>query len=292
MSRKPKFTLIEMLVILGIIAVLAALLLPGLRRARERASRIQCRSNLRQQGVAVATYISDYDAEFPLVYPHGQGAWYPTPQTNTGVWAEMEEYAGAWKAYLCPQFHSQGYANARQGGGYYSHLLNPSWMWPGDYLLQKNAGSLGWLGYCTYWWWSDPTTRNPWKRVDVDLADEYREYEPWGALYLVADNNKVTHLRSSPSELTVRVEAYPAYGGWPGWDGRTFDELGGNARHLGTDGHPEGGNLLFADGRVEWSPLWGPVTNDGTRAGLPWDHQVQTHSSAPPKVEGLQPLSW
>jgi prepilin-type N-terminal cleavage/methylation domain-containing protein len=61
------FTLIELLVVVAIIAILAALLLPALRTAREKALRITCMTQLRQLGVAVHLYASDFDSALPWV---------------------------------------------------------------------------------------------------------------------------------------------------------------------------------------------------------------------------------
>jgi prepilin-type N-terminal cleavage/methylation domain-containing protein/prepilin-type processing-associated H-X9-DG protein len=58
------FTLVEMLVVIAIISILAALLMPTLRSARESARRIACMSNLRQISMALLQYSGDNDGAF------------------------------------------------------------------------------------------------------------------------------------------------------------------------------------------------------------------------------------
>lgn len=65
---RAAFTLIELLVVIAIIAILAAMLLPSLNAARGAARRAACGGNLRQVGVAMALYVSDYNGTYPPWY--------------------------------------------------------------------------------------------------------------------------------------------------------------------------------------------------------------------------------
>ncbi len=70
-TRKPRpsgFTLVELLVVIGIIALLIGLLLPSLTRARETSKRVVCLSNLRQMAIAAQNYANSNHGYYPIAY--------------------------------------------------------------------------------------------------------------------------------------------------------------------------------------------------------------------------------
>jgi len=68
MPRKRAFTLVELLVVIGIIALLIAILLPALGKAREASQKTVCLSNLRQLGTAMQLYATEYKDFIPIGY--------------------------------------------------------------------------------------------------------------------------------------------------------------------------------------------------------------------------------
>lgn len=72
-NQSEGFTMVEMLTVIAIIAILAALLLPVLSKAQMRAKRIWCENNLSQQGIAFHNFAHDHNSKFPMAVPMADG---------------------------------------------------------------------------------------------------------------------------------------------------------------------------------------------------------------------------
>src|SRR5579862_8852866 len=75
MKRRNGFTLVELLVVIGIIAVLISILLPALNKARKAAQLTKCASNLRQIGQASLMYAQDTKGNLPEPFVSSTNYW-------------------------------------------------------------------------------------------------------------------------------------------------------------------------------------------------------------------------
>jgi prepilin-type N-terminal cleavage/methylation domain-containing protein len=125
MKKRP-FTLIELLIVIAIIAILAALLLPALSRAREQARKSTCASNLKQVGLGIMLYAEDYAERLP---PFSYGTGYLGCLGYGGAdgcrWGDMVfSYLQDTNVFDCP---SRSQKMCRLAGGTYFDISSFSY---------------------------------------------------------------------------------------------------------------------------------------------------------------------
>ena len=101
------FTLIELLIVISIIAILAAMLLPALNTAREKARQIHCTSNMKQLGLAVTMYTDQYLDTYPSV------STYTVNSITVYAPSMLAHGTGlGGKVFICPTFAQDSRAMA------------------------------------------------------------------------------------------------------------------------------------------------------------------------------------
>lgn len=127
--RQPTaFTLVELLVVIGIISILASLLMPALVHAKQQANRVKCLNHIRQINLALTLYADDHQGQFP------------PRRRRPDVWmAKLQPYYVDSKLLLCPSdsFRSDRSYVINGWNDYFESTLSETnynqfknWFWP------------------------------------------------------------------------------------------------------------------------------------------------------------------
>ncbi len=233
MRERRGFTLIELLVVIAVIALLMAILLPALNVAREQGRRTACLSNMRQVGVALMLYQTEYE----YTPPKTQAVFdYASPASRDNVlkllrpMVSAEEPNRATPVYACPSLKpnpNPAYAPTRTSRtGYLANAVllgrkTASIPTPGKLIVMQE----GWSLSNHLWVQPEPITRT--EAVLRGLAPT--QYQEWHMFASQSDH---------PSWFTVE------------------------RREQTANVHKDGGNFIYADGHADYRKYWERESGD------------------------------
>jgi prepilin-type N-terminal cleavage/methylation domain-containing protein/prepilin-type processing-associated H-X9-DG protein len=274
MWRRFGFTLIELLVALAIIGIVVALLLPAVQAAREAARRIQCTNNLKQLGLAVASYESSNGCFPPGCLPRGFSIAQNGTNQDFSVFVRLLPYLEQQTAYNSANMSlmSMNWENMTLSA------IGVATLWcPSDYAVTTSyglynvtsSGQQVQVGY--YWGTSYSAVTGPWEwdlfnlvpgTLDQLVPGEGQRIAQLGPIYALS-SIRVAQVSDGLSNTLLLGET--ADTGWPRWwtwgdgdntlvgtsAGPNFNTMAlpfSNVNSL----HPGGANCTFGDGSVKF----------------------------------------
>ena len=115
MKRKSNFSLIELLIVIAIIAILAAMLLPALNSARAKARNVSCISNLKQNGILFQEYCGENDEYAPQL----DGVYtYVSQVAPVQDKYKTNRFTNPVGAFYCPEMERASTTNATYASSY------------------------------------------------------------------------------------------------------------------------------------------------------------------------------
>ncbi len=235
--KRNGFTLIELLVVIAIIAILAAILFPVFARAREQARSISCISNVKQLGLGLIMYISDYDYAYPM----------PSAEAADAVGDSMCELAngGHWNNAITDASLRYLETNSVYGQ-LFPYIKNRQiWKCPSDSTVTgtPRVGQVRWSSYhyrftldarASHPWITGEWRHTPYFESDMLFPSRFFSFHEFWTFHdnrlapLPRLNNadgwpgdakiNLVFLDGHAKTMTVDASLYPQSWGWVGYD--------------------------------------------------------------------------
>jgi len=227
------FTLVELLVVIAVIAILAALLLPTLSKAKDRAQTLVCLNNLKQLELCCHLYSTDFNDFLP---PNQVGGFVSVPSSTNGL--STVTNSRSWCPGIAPQ--DIGTANNVESGNIFSYNRSPPiYRCPADRSTVNGHPEL-------------LRTRSFCMNISLNCDDARSTYRKFTEI-----------VKPPPSDLFVFIDTQED----DIWDA-TFGIFSADSYwssywiDLAADRHNRGANLSFADGHVEYHRWRSPKPSD------------------------------
>ena len=221
--------------VIAIIAILAALLLPALAKAKEKAKITQCKSNLHQISLATYMYASDNQDRLPDCKKLGKWVW----DMSANVMTNLEQYSGRQDIFYCPN----------------------------EYYLYNSQTPNAWTAFTS-------SSTPPFPYVVTGYIWMFPNSQADAAIpsFQIVTKTTIPRLGFNLANTELITDATIFLNGL---SGRVYMNITANSSstvrsaHLNNDRTPAGGNIMFLDGHVEWRPFSGMFNVVYPSAGNP-----------------------